>query len=671
MPSLSELQSAVTDQGAVVRKLKESKASAEELAVAIAELKIRKSAVEAAEKKEAQCGPPKVDKQKFENCMKRRFFYGPAFSLYGGVAGLYDYGPAGCAMKANMVNYWRNHFVVEENMLEVESTMLTPEYVLKASGHVDRFCDFMVKDVKTGDCYRADHLLEAHLEKLIEAKGTSMEKKEEMGSVLRQIDNYGLKEIGEYMRLYNCKAPVTNNELSDPAEFNLMFPTSIGPTGMLKGFMRPETAQGIFVNFKRLLEYNQDKIPFAGAQIGQSFRNEIAPRSGLLRVREFCQAEIEHFIDPEDKTHPKFKKIKEQPVKFYSSIAQTSGTEVVEMSVGAALDQGIIQSQTMGYFIARIHQYLLAVGIPHTNLRFRQHMPNEMAHYACDCWDAECKTSYGWVEIVGCADRSCFDLNAHAKATSHKLIAQKRLDEPITVDVVEVTVNKAVLGKAFKKESGTVTTLLNDLSDEDKLRMKEKLESGDTYKLSNNGTSYEITQAMLTVAKASKTSHVREFVPSVIEPSFGIGRILYCILETNFKVRENDEKRTWLDLPPLIAPTKCSVLPLSTHESFVPYVEKLSAELRSLGIPNKVDDSSGAIGRRYARTDEIGIPFGITVDFDTVKLETVTVRERNSCSQVRVPMSEVGTLVQKLCSDKLTWAGAKELYPEFTSQETI
>lgn len=193
--------------------------------------------------------------------------------------------------------------------------------------------------------------------------------------------------------------------------------------------------------------------------------------------------------------------------------------------------------------------------------------------------------------------------------------------------------------------------------------MKEQLES-DNYKLVVGEESYEVTPAMVTkITKVSKTEHVREFVPSVVEPSFGIGRILYCILECNFKVkwmsslskfhwfllynyflqvRESDEKRTWLDLPPLIAPTKCSVLPLSTSPDFVPYIEKLSAQLRKLGIPCKVDDSSGSIGRRYTRTDEIGIPFGITVDFDTVKLDTVTVRDRNTCTQVWFPSDTAG-----------------------------
>ena len=245
MPSvipMDELKAAVTQQGAIVRKLKESDPAPDELAAAIEELKIRKLALSNAEKA-ATVKKPKVDRAKFENLMKRRFFYGAAFSLYGGIAGLYDLGPAGCALKANMVNFWRNHFVVEENMLEVECTMLTPEPVLKASGHVERFSDIMVKDAKTGDCYRADHLLEAHLEKALEGKGVTDEKKAEMSAVLRQIDNYGLKEIGELIKQYGCKAPVTNNDLTDPAEFNLMFGTSIGPTGLVKGFMRPETAQ--------------------------------------------------------------------------------------------------------------------------------------------------------------------------------------------------------------------------------------------------------------------------------------------------------------------------------------------------------------------------------------------------------------------------------------------
>ena len=239
---MDALKAAVTTQAAVVRKLKETDPSADELSKAIAELKIRKVALQNAEKA-ATVVEAKVDRTKFENLMKRRFFYGPSFSLYGGVAGLYDLGPAGCALKANMIHFWRNHFVVEEDMLEVECTMLTPEHVLKASGHVERFSDIMVKDAKTGDCFRADHLLEAHLEKLLEGKGVSVEKKEEMSAVLRQIDNYSLKEIGEFIKKYNCKAPVTNNDLTDPTEFNLMFATSIGPTGCLKGFMRPETAQ--------------------------------------------------------------------------------------------------------------------------------------------------------------------------------------------------------------------------------------------------------------------------------------------------------------------------------------------------------------------------------------------------------------------------------------------
>ena len=188
---------------------------------------------------------------------------------------------------------------------------------------------------------------------------------------------------------------------------------------MLKGFLRPETAQGIFVNFKRLLEFNQGKLPFAAAQIGCAFRNEISPRSGLIRVREFTMAEIEHFCDPFDKSHPKFEEVKSTEVLLYSADCQMEGRSVYKTSIAEAVAQKTIANETLGYFMARIQQFLVKIGVDPVKLRFRQHMANEMAHYACDCWDAELLTSYGWVECVGCADRSAYDLSQHSKATGN------------------------------------------------------------------------------------------------------------------------------------------------------------------------------------------------------------------------------------------------------------
>lgn len=160
-------------------------------------------------------------------------------------------------------------------------------------------------------------------------------------------------------------------------------------------FLRPETAQGIFVNFKRLLEFNGGRLPFAGAQIGKAFRNEISPRSGLLRVREFEMAEIEHFVDPNKKDNlQKFRSVADLNITFYSACDQMDGKSPQEIPLGKAVSSGMVANETLGYFIGRIYLFLLKMGVAKDKLRFRQHLGNEMAHYACDCWDAECKTSY-------------------------------------------------------------------------------------------------------------------------------------------------------------------------------------------------------------------------------------------------------------------------------------
>ncbi|CAJ1082109.1 Glycyl-tRNA synthetase [Xyrichtys novacula] len=428
---LAPLRLAVKEQGDLVRQMKQDGAPDVDVTKAVAELKARKRTLEARELS-LQPKDDIVDRTKMEDTLKRRFFYDQAFAIYGGVSGLYDFGPVGCALKNNMLQAWRQHFIQEEQILEIDCTMLTPEPVLKTSGHVDKFADYMVKDVKNGECFRADHLLKAHLQKLMSDKKCAAEKKEEMESVITQMDNYTQQELTDLFVKYNVKSPTTGNDLTAPISFNLMFQTSIGPGGNMPGYLRPETAQGIFLNFKRLLEFNQGKLPFAAAQIGNSFRNEISPRSGLIRVREFTMAEIEHFVDPTEKVHPKFSNVADLDIMLYSSKAQTSGQSAQIMRLGDAVEQGVINNSVLGYFIGRIYLYLTKVGVAKDKLRFRQHMDNEMAHYACDCWDAETKTSYGWIEIVGCADRSCFDLKCHARVTKVPLVAEKPLKEPIS-----------------------------------------------------------------------------------------------------------------------------------------------------------------------------------------------------------------------------------------------
>ncbi|KAM9287807.1 glycine--tRNA ligase [Cariama cristata] len=679
---LAPLRQAVRHQGELVRKLKEEKAPQVDIDKAVAELKARKRVLEA---KELALQPKDdvVDRVKMEDTLKRRFFYDQAFSIYGGVSGLYDFGPVGCALKNNIIQAWRQHFIQEEQILEIDCTMLTPEPVLKTSGHVDKFADFMVKDVKNGECFRADHLLKAHLQKLMSDKKCTAEKKAEMENVLTQLDNYGQQELADLFVNYNVKSPITGNDLSPPVSFNLMFKTSIGPGGNMPGYLRPETAQGIFLNFKRLLEFNQGKLPFAAAQIGNSFRNEISPRSGLIRVREFTMAEIEHFVDPSEKNHPKFQNVADLNILLYSSKAQVSGQSANVMRLGDAVQQGVINNSVLGYFIGRIYLFLIKVGVSPEKLRFRQHMENEMAHYACDCWDAESKTSYGWIEIVGCADRSCYDLSCHARATKVPLIAEKPLKEPISfqnkpdrlevkINIVQFEANKGAIGKAYKKDAKVVMEYLSVCDECYITEMEQLLNEKGEFTVETEGKTFILTKDMVTVKRFQKTLHVEEIIPNVIEPSFGIGRIMYTVFEHTFHIREGDEQRTFFSFPAVVAPFKCSVLPLSQNQEFMPFVKELSEALTRNGISHKVDDSSGSIGRRYARTDEIGVAFGITIDFDTVNRtpHTATLRDRDSMRQIRAEISELPAIIRDLANGYLTWADVEAKYPQFEGQET-
>ena len=249
--------------------------------------------------------------------------------------------------------------------------MLTPENVLKASGHVDKFADLMVKDVKNGECFRLDHLIKAQLEKVKSDKKTTPETRIRCEEIIVKLDGMKKEEMKAIMDEFQMKSPLTGNDLTEPLEFNLMFQTHIGPSGLMKGFLRPETAQGIFVNFKRLLEFNQGKLPFAAAQIGNAFRNEISPRSGLIRVREFTMAEIEHFCDPSDKHHPKFDSVANVEVSLYSAQCQMEGKSVYKTTIGQAVSEGTIANQTVGYFMARIQTFLVKCGVDPSKLRFR------------------------------------------------------------------------------------------------------------------------------------------------------------------------------------------------------------------------------------------------------------------------------------------------------------
>lgn len=640
-------------------------------------------------------------REAIEAVLKRRFFYGPAFDIYGGVSGLYDYGPPGCSLQANIVDAWRKHFVLEEDMQEVDTTMLTPYEVLKTSGHVDKFSDYMCRDMATGEIFRADHLveevLESRLKGNLEARGEAAapveeddQKKKrkkkvkeikavklddetvvEFETILAKIDGFSGDELGEIIEKYKITNPSTGGPLAPPVAFNLMFETAIGPSGQLKGYLRPETAQGQFLNFSKLLECNNLKMPFASASIGKSFRNEISPRAGLLRVREFLMAEIEHFVDPSNKKHKRFKSVENIKLRFLSKDVQSAGkTDIAEVTIGEAVSSGMVDNETLGYFLGRIYLFLIKIGVDPERLRFRQHMANEMAHYAADCWDAELQCSYGWIECVGCADRSAYDLTVHAARTKEKLVVRETLDEPIVVEAFEVDLEKKKFGPKFRKDAPKIETYLTTRNQCELETMAAALAKDGKVLCKVDGVEgeVEVDTSLINIEKRTRKEHVREYTPNVIEPSFGIGRILYCVLEHNFWTRPEDAARGVLSFPPLVAPSKVLVVPLSNNEQFEPITAEIIAELRALGIPSKADDSSVSIGKRYARNDEMGTPFGVTIDFQTVKDGSITLRERDSTKQVRGSRSDVISAIQKMCNGFSWEEGTKNLTP-FVGQE--
>eukprot|EP00727_Mastigamoeba_balamuthi_P012614 m51a1_g7976 putative glycine--trna ligase (641) ;mRNA; r:43652-46242 len=631
--------------------------------------------------REARVRPPAVgdklglDRSAFEDLLKRRFFYSAAFSIYGGVAGLYDFGPPGCAVKANLLQLWRNHFVLNDGMLEVDCTNLTPEPVLKASGHVDKFSDFMVRDEKTKTCYRADHVLKGHLGKLLEAKDLTEARRKEIEVALARVDDLkeedkpeGKHELTQALQYWGAKAPDTGNDLTLPKPFNLMFETSIGPAGDLRGFLRPETAQGIFVNFKKLLEFNGGRLPFAAAQIGTAFRNEIAPRSGLLRVREFPLAEIEYFVAPTRKTHGSFATVAAlRPGLLPEGVQMAGSSELVRMTIGEAVAAGRIGNEALGYFIGRTYLFLQAAGIPDDHLRFRQHLRSEMAHYAADCWDAEIRTSYGWIEVVGHADRTCFDLQRHTTCSAQSMAVHEAFkDGTRTVERLVAKVNKQAVGKTFRKEGQPLLEHLAQLDAAGVAALRDALAAAPSAAVKAGGREFAVTREMVAFETVTVKETGESFMPHVIEPSFGVGRIIYCILEHAFWTRPEDKDRSVLSLAPIIAPIKVSLFPLTNDERFVPFVARVDELLTKVNISHKTDDTGQSIGKRYARTDELGIPFAITVDHTTLEDQTVTLRERDSTTQLRVPIADLAGLVLQLVAHAINWADLVAKYPKVT-----
>ncbi|KAK3717857.1 Glycine--tRNA ligase 1, mitochondrial [Vermiconidia calcicola] len=643
------------------------------------------------------------DRGTFESLLRRKVFLWQSFEPYGAVKGLFDYGPPLETLEAEVINIWRDHFIRTEKMMALKCSMLTPYEVLKTSGHVDKFADYMCKDPKTGEILRSDHLikdvLETRLKSDKEARGEKIEDAEEdqkkkkkqakaakaavkLDDSVRQdyehtlatLDDCTGDDMGALIKKHDIRNPTSGNEVEPPVSVNLMFQTQIGATGKEPAFLRPETAQGQFLSFQKLLEYSDGQLPFASASIGYSFRNELSPRSGLLRVREFLMAEVEHFVDPASgKKHPKFHTVRDVTLPLLSRTTQNEGGSTPEtLTIGEAVDSKLVDNETLGYFLVRIQAFMAKIGIDMRKLRFRQHMQNEMAHYAADCWDCELLSSYGWIECVGCADRSAFDLSVHMKATGVPLQVREPLKEPRRVEEWTALLDKKKSGPKFKKDAGKVQAALDGLSQD--VREKLSISLRDEGKVSVDvagveGGKVELGKELVTFQKESRTETMREYIPNVIEPSFGIGRILYSLMEHVYWTREDDIARSVMSFLPTVAPIKVLVVPLQKDARFATLLQTLSDRLDEDQISFRVDQSGVSIGKRYSRNDELGIPFGITVDYQSLEDNSFTLRDRDSTKQVRASLDEILEAVVKMCKGKMGWEEIRRMLPAFESKE--
>lgn len=538
---------------------------------------------------------------------KRRGFFWPSFEIYGGVAGFFDYGPHGSLLKDNIIQVWKNYFIAQEGCLQIDTPTLTPDDVFIASGHVEKFEDVLTRCQECSAPFRADHLIE---------------------EFVPNAETLSLEEMDQAIAENNVKCQRCGGGLGECKYFNLMFTSGIGPGGEKKAYLRPETAQGIFINFSQLYRMAREKLPFGVVMVGRGYRNEISPRQGTTRIRELNMMECEYFIDPNETKFEKVKLVKDEKLTFIPNTDQ----QPVEITIGQALEQGILKNETLAYFIGITKRFLVDVGIKPGNIRFRQHLQNEMAHYSKDCWDAETLTGIGWMETVGIADRSAYDITQHMKHSKVDMRAFKAYDEPKISMIKKVVPERKVLGPIFKGDSAKVAAAMEEM---------EVPENGRITTIVIDGQSFEIPEDAYTIKEVEEKTTGDRFIPSVIEPSYGLDRVIYSALTSSYHsgVKEG-EPYVRLELPPAVSPIKAGVFPLMPKDGLEDIAMGINHKLKDLGMVTFYD-GSGTIGRRYARSDEIGIPFCVTADYESKDDNCVTIRERDTTDQKRVPIDDV------------------------------
>ncbi len=555
----------------------------------------------------------------------RRGFFWQSYEIYGGVAGFYDLGPLGVRVKEKIVQLWKKYFIQQhqELIVEIETPIIAPARVFEASGHVEHFTDPIVECLKCGRKFRADHLVEEQAG--IKAEGLTPQ------------------ELTRIIRERGIRCPVCGGPLSEVKTFNLLFRTTIGPYSENVGYLRPEAAQGMFVAFKRVHEAMRRKMPIGIAQVGRVARNEISPRQGMMRLREFTIAEVEFFFDPEDPNQGGYleellSRVEDTRLRILRAEDKKRGVEEpTEYRVREAVEERVIVNPWLAYWMAVARDFVHALGVPYENMYFEEKAPEERAHYSAQTFDQMVQVSrWGWIEVSGHSYRTDYDLSRHMKYSGQDLTVFRQYEKPLVVKRKRVMVDRAWAGRTFRSRAPEVMKAVESMPVEE---VEKAIREGRPIRVGE----FEVPADKVRVVEVEEKITGRRFVPHVVEPSFGVERLLYVVLEYAYSEREG---RTVLRIPRYLAPYEAAVFPLTRDAKLVTLAKKIWKMLVERGFYVLYDDD-GSIGRRYARADEIGVPVAVTIDYQSLEDNTVTLRDRDTWRQVRVPIENVGDAIEK------------------------
>jgi glycyl-tRNA synthetase len=558
---------------------------------------------------------------------RRRGFFWQSYEIYGGVGGFVTYGPLGAKLKQNIERKLRELLVTKLGIFEIESSVITPGKVFEASGHVNHFKEPMVECVQCNKRFRADHLLEEY------AKQSCVE-----------TEKMSLTQIQKALEKHGITCLECGGGFKPPQQFLTMFETTIGPYSSATGYGRPEAAQGIFVEFNRLYAMAREKLPFGVIQIGHALRNEISPRQGLIRLREFTIADLEFFFDPEEPNCCLLKDVEDETLRLYLAAERLKCTEkIIEVKVKDAIAQQIIRSEWQAFFMAMAKNLLTEIGVPPENQRFIEKTQWEKAHYASQSFDQEVHVDrWGWIEVSGHAYRTDYDLSCHTKASGTDLRVYKEYIKPVTEEQLVVKPIMAKMGPAFKEEAAKVVALLEEVPTES---VAAQLAKEGCYMAGP----YKILPEHVDISHQKIVVRGKRFIPHVVEPSFGCDRLFYVAMEYAYRLKDN---RAVMSFPRNIAPMQLGVYPLVSKNGLAEKAREVNQQLLNEGFNTELDET-GSIGRRYARADEAGIPLGITIDYNTLSDGTVTIRDRDSWQQVRTAIKDLPELLHKYFQEKL------------------